>query len=75
MRKGKKRISKKEFVRGFGAEAIKYLESLPVSERAARIEAFGKKVIRSCGPGTESTIPTASETQATPLVARGRESH
>jgi hypothetical protein len=45
MPRGKKKISKKDFVRGFGDEAIKYLESLPVNERAARIEAFGKSVL------------------------------
>ncbi|MGD1105213.1 MAG: hypothetical protein ABSA59_24475 [Terriglobia bacterium] len=73
MPRAKKKISKKEFVRGFGGEAIKYLESLPVSERPVRIEAFGKSVLSSCDD-TGPTSPTTSETRVTPLVARGRES-
>lgn len=74
MPRTKKKISKKEFVRGFGGEAIKYLESLPVSERAARIDAFGKNVVSSCAD-TEPTSPTASETQVIPLLGRERGSH
>jgi len=72
MARKKKRISKKEFVRGFTGEAIKYLESLPASERNLRIEAFGRKVVTSCAPETEATTPRASETRVIPLAARGR---
>jgi len=72
-RSGKK-ISKKEFVRGFAAEALKYLESLPAGERNARLEAFGKKVLRSCARESEPTKPTASQTRAIPLAAREHES-
>ena len=50
MPKRKKKISKAEFVRRFTGEAMKYLESLPLGERDARIEAFGKSVLSSCGP-------------------------
>jgi hypothetical protein len=50
MPKRKKKISKAEFVRRFTGEAMKYLVSLPPGERDARIEAFGKSVVSSCGP-------------------------
>jgi hypothetical protein len=59
MPRAKRKISEKEFVRGFGHEAIKYLESLPVSERPARIEAFGKSVLSSCdetGPSSPQPL-------------------
>lgn len=60
MPKGKKKISKKEFARGFGDDAIKYLESQPVAERPARIEAFGKSVLSSCAVIAEDE-PQADE--------------
>jgi hypothetical protein len=74
MLKRKKKISKAEFVRRFTGEAMKYLEPLPPGERDARVEAFGKSVVSSCGHGTEAKCSTTSETQAIPLAARVRES-
>jgi hypothetical protein len=50
MPKRKKKMSKAEFVRRFTGEAMKYLESLPPSERDPRIEAFGKSVLCSPAP-------------------------
>jgi hypothetical protein len=50
MRRRKKKISKAEFVRTFAGEAMRYLDSVPPAERDARIEAFGKSVLNSCGP-------------------------
>ena len=49
MPKRKSKISKADFVCRFTGEAMKYLESLPPGERDARIKAFGKSVLSSCG--------------------------
>jgi hypothetical protein len=46
----RRKSSKAEFVRRFTAEAMRYLDSLPPAERDARIEAFGKSLLGSCGP-------------------------
>jgi len=74
MPKRRRRISKAEFVRKFTGEAMKYLEPLPATERDARIEAFGRSVLNSCARDIEAKCSTTSETPATPLAARARES-
>jgi hypothetical protein len=67
------KMSRSEFVRKFTDTAVAYLESVPSEDRDARIEAFGKRVVRACRPGTVSKDSTSAETQARHLSARGRE--
>jgi len=74
MPKRNRKISKAEFVRKFTGEALNYLQSVPAGERDTRIDAFGKAIVNSCAPEIEAKCSTTSDTPATPLAARARES-
>ena len=68
---GKRKISAREFSRRATLAAEKYLSKLPPDERSERIRAF-ENTVTKLSRGNRATTGRSKETQAYPLVARGR---
>ena len=74
MAKGKKKITKKEFVDRFTEIISEHLSVMPVEEQRARLNAAKRRLASGCRE-KRPTVQAVSETSPIRLSARGHGEH